>query len=613
MTFGDITAQIAAGDGTNGTAGAWIDLPEALFPGALCNDPAVRLRSAVLAVGGIRACLDVKLSCLPLPTRSVSLPCVDIGDDTDSCEANEICGCIQHPECGWCGATATCTRMTPTVTASAGGTSLSTGYSTSNPVCSCSGQLVTAATDALGKCAPSTPPPMPTSPAPELPAPPASPPDFPPYVMPAWVNGIGLGPGTAPAGLAAQWMVWGLCTLCTILALACCTVEERRAQAKSQERTLYTHANSPPSAPASLHATEPVASPRVELATKPPQGSARSDPSLANDAFLSQLPVRIQYAAARAIEESGEDGAVARISWLAQPQMLPLIVRPTLLWLLMTAIQPILLLTYQPPIPLPTEAEGAAFGLLILPPAYTLAFYLLAVRHARGIVYVLTESSALELSLNRLYHLGWPSAVTEMGSCQEIRRTSYAQMMSRAPVVSERRMPLARSLMCVRSRIFDVTFASEASLAQPVSAGEARTGSIASRQLLGSSAARGLLRFPALNIHAQAALVHQLHTRLHASTSSEVEMGSIDVPRISGFSKSAARPLASVTTSAAQCAAPLAPGGSDGGAGPSLTERSDRSSTRERPPSDRRYQFPADRTPVSSAPPSDRAVPSARE
>ena len=152
-------------------------------------------------------------------------------------------------------------------------------------------------------------------------------------------------------------MVWGLCTLCTILALACCTVEERRAQAKSQERTLYTHANSPPSAPASLHATEPVASPRVELATKPPQGSARSDPSLANDAFLSQLPVRIQYAAARAIEESGEDGAVARISWLAQPQMLPLIVRPTLLWLLMTAIQPILLLTYQPPIPLPTEAE----------------------------------------------------------------------------------------------------------------------------------------------------------------------------------------------------------------------------------------------------------------
>ena len=41
------------------------------------------------------------------------------------------------------------------------------------------------------------------------------------------------------------------------------------------------------------------------------------------------------------------------------------------------------------------------------------------------------------------------------------------------------------------------------------------------------------------------------------------------------------------------------------GVGPSLTERSDRSSTRERPPSERRYQLPASVAPAGSAPPDD--------
>jgi len=101
VTFGATTTRIATGDGTNSTADGWVALPEATFPGPFCNNPAVRLRDAVLTVGGILACLDVRLSCLPPPNKSLSLPCLNIGDDTD-CRATDKCGCIQHPECGWC-------------------------------------------------------------------------------------------------------------------------------------------------------------------------------------------------------------------------------------------------------------------------------------------------------------------------------------------------------------------------------------------------------------------------------------------------------------------------------------------------------------------------------
>ena len=99
VTFGDSTTQIATGDGTNLTADGWVAVPEATFPGPFCNSPAIRLRNAVISVSGILACLDVKLSCLPPPNRSLSLPCLNIGDDTN--RATDKCGCIQHPECGW--------------------------------------------------------------------------------------------------------------------------------------------------------------------------------------------------------------------------------------------------------------------------------------------------------------------------------------------------------------------------------------------------------------------------------------------------------------------------------------------------------------------------------
>ena len=105
VTFGGVVAQVAttagAGTGTNASADDWVALPEATFPGPFCNNPAVRLRSAVVSVRGILACLDLRLSCLPLPNRSLALPCLDIGDDTNSCEAKDKCSCIQHPECGW--------------------------------------------------------------------------------------------------------------------------------------------------------------------------------------------------------------------------------------------------------------------------------------------------------------------------------------------------------------------------------------------------------------------------------------------------------------------------------------------------------------------------------
>ena len=98
VTANGISQQIEYGDGTVSTAGAWVQLPEELLPGNICSNPELRVRNGVLALSGVRLCLDLRISCLPNP---VNLACFELGDDVDSCSATDQCSCIQHPECGW--------------------------------------------------------------------------------------------------------------------------------------------------------------------------------------------------------------------------------------------------------------------------------------------------------------------------------------------------------------------------------------------------------------------------------------------------------------------------------------------------------------------------------
>ena len=254
--------------------------------------------------------------------------------------------------------------MAPTVTAASDGT-LASGFSSTNPVCSCAAGLVTAITDPLPTCSPRMPPPSPPQLPPAIPLPPSLPPSYPPYIVPGWINGLGLGPGVPPFPLFAQWLVWLGCTAGTLIAMWCCAKEER-ARERARPATISSSRPilvDPPPAHGSLAAARPLGSSLAvchgaegpAVALEPPAADSQPpyyepDPSGASDAFLAQLPTRIQYAAARLIEVSGEERQhsgrhhaqerceVAEIVWLAQPRLLPYVLMPTLVWLACTVL-----------------------------------------------------------------------------------------------------------------------------------------------------------------------------------------------------------------------------------------------------------------------------------
>ena len=623
VTIGATTARVASGDGTDASLGPWIELPEEIFPGDFCDEPQIRLREAVLATSGIKACLDLKLSCLPV---DLAVPCLDVGDGTDSCEATEKCECVQHPECGWCAATARCTRMVP----------LLEGFSTTAPVCTCAANsIVTATTDPDGECAPSQPPPQPPFAPPAAPSPPALPPAFPPWVEPAWLNGLSTGPGKAALPFFAQWLVFGLCTGGTLLGIVLCLLSERRTPRRAGRLGPCTTfpLGAFPSSGVSLSPSTGregreclpyllSGSANGGCGGGVGAGADRPDPSASNDVFLSLLPSHIQYDAARAIEVSDQLGTLPEILGLAQPLLLPYAALPLALWLGATVGYIVLLLSIPVPNPLPATPGGMALLLLLLPPAYTVLVRL-ALRRARGIVYVLTDFGALELSL---------ASSLPLGLCgQEIGRTSYSQMLS-VPAAMPR--PLWSYLAC--TPVSDIVFASAASVSRPTVQPGSAGGSSEGGGLGGLSFApyrsHGPLRFRALSEAARASLIAVLSARASATQQHhqqqhqqqqrqqqqeqqqlqqqqlersdllarqlhpppEVEMA---VPRLAA--------LSSLSTSAPQGSSFV-----DGsGLGPSLTERSDRTSTRERPPStherappsDRSYVLPGAPTPDGSA------------
>ena len=448
VTVGATQIPLELGDGTASNVGPWVELPD-LFPGNLCDEAEIRFRNAMFALGGLRACLDLKLSCLP---TYIEVPCLEIGDGIEVCTENtDVCQCIQHPECGWCssGGGSSCMRMQPAPTASD-----PTAFSTTDPICGCAGSILTSQTDSQAQCSPRGPPPPPPA---SPPKPPSPPPDYPPFVEPSWVNGIV--PGAA-AGEAlpnfAQWLVWGLCTCLTVLSLAACA----RAESAHLGRCKLDPA-----------------------AVGPPSDE---DQVAANDRVLGQLPPRVHYGVARIIEQSHPSSRVPTVLWMSQPRMLAHAAVPLALWVASTLAMPVLLTLVRSEVPLQADPEVAPFLLLFLPPLYTLLLFA-AIRRTRGTVYALTESGALVMST---------TPTVQLFDGRELRRTSYLQMTP-APHVVERRD--CRRLTC--ARVDDVHFASAASTSHP--AGDASGMVVAPRH---TGATTGPLLFRALD-HAQSGRV----------------------------------------------------------------------------------------------------------
>ena len=236
QTAGGQPVVLAAGDGSNASTFSntnFIPLPDIIFPGTACDNSSIRLREALVSRRGLTSCLDMRISCLPF--AEISLPCVDVGDDTDSCTAIEQCECTQHRECGWCAATATCTRMLGVLPVAANNFSR---FSDTDPVCGCGSGLVTARSDPLNTCAPRRPPALPPylpPPPPHLPLPPGLPPWYPPFVDPSWLNGIALERNIAASQpLLVQWVLWACCTGVLLIALILCKCgEASRAKRRS--------------------------------------------------------------------------------------------------------------------------------------------------------------------------------------------------------------------------------------------------------------------------------------------------------------------------------------------------------------------------------------------
>ena len=461
----NFSLPLVFGDGTEATAFAWQPLPEALFPGRFCSGPAMRPREAILAFGGLRACVDFRLTCLGAPTV-FELPCLDIGDETSSCTAASKCACLEHAECGWCSASAACTRMRPTP-------QHMERFSTVEAQCSCAAGLYTARSDPTGECAPRSPPPAPPR---EPPNPPGSSPAYPPYAEPFWLNGVRLGP-TAELPLLVQWAAAALCGLASAFILLSGTLGGERAWCCTRP-----------------FVGEPITTSLVVVPATPdrpdPQRWAhREAVARANEAAIARLPVAIQFAAARALDrlqnspaqaaahtpiDASADGALdgaggsarrgvrgsarggsaeiadvpeggARVLWIGQPLPLPYAAWTLTACLVLWTLYVLLLTSLtraQQQRPLPTTFRFGALCLVLIPPALTLMIYA-ALRHARSTVYLLTTNATVCLSLSPLLPCGRAT----------IRCVPYSRMIGQ-PVARLRRA--ACVLSCGASKCVDV-------------------------------------------------------------------------------------------------------------------------------------------------------------
>ena len=554
--------RFAIGDGTAAPTvqSPWVVLPDDLFPGSVCDNSRVRLRDAVVAARGLRACVDLRISCLP---TDVNLPCIDIGDDTDACTATDKCGCIQHPECGWCSASTSCTRMLPTLPTAENDGQL---FSTTNPVCGCAGELYTAATDPSGTCAPRLPPAPPPAQPPPPPAPPGLPPSYPPFIEPSWVNGIAFEQRTeAVWPLFVQRLLWALTSLGVVGTLVRVTARERR-------RT-------------------PIAARYVSPSFDSFEGAfaEHEAASASNEALLATLPTSVQYAAGRALEESSPIvGRPPVIMWLCQPRLLPSIGLPLALWLVFS-VGCLALLVAAPGMepPLATTAQPLPILLVVLPVAYTLAMTI-AIRRATGTVYALTESGAILLSLTPTIPLPWSRTVW---------RTSYSRMLAQS---AERPLCAWATLTCSIVKATDVVFASAASLSRPA----AKSASGAASPESGPTRFRAVPRCEVAGfgqlIVRQMARERELSREAETATemrgyaanvgAAETELVGTDAPWTSSTRSTAGLPqnaiprvpipVLSTPTKAVQYADNLE---GTQGAGTLLTERSDRTSSSDRP------------------------------
>jgi hypothetical protein len=206
-----------------------------------------------------------------------------------------------------------------------------------------------------------------------------------------------------------------------------------------------------------------------------------------NDRILSELPARLQYAAASAIERSADAGAPPpSILWLARPCLLPYARRVLATWLVATVAFAIILGSNSSGgdggrLSSP-EPQAAPILLLLLPILYNLLFWL-ALRSLRGVVFALTDSAALVLELT--------PALSCCGVTLPPQRTSYLQMTT--PSTSRSKAQWTRWLFCA-SAAEDVQFASKASLMNPARA--SASGGV--RLVVGESPRGAPLRFHAL-------------------------------------------------------------------------------------------------------------------
>lgn len=126
--------RVSFGDGSLNSTSDWADLP--VPTGDICDTPQFRLSDAAVGVAGFSACLEVRITCLVFFPIDVVAQCFDVGQDTSTCDDSDWCSCTSRPECGWCSASDSCTRLLPMP-----GTVPPTF--SDQPVCSCAGGLLT--------------------------------------------------------------------------------------------------------------------------------------------------------------------------------------------------------------------------------------------------------------------------------------------------------------------------------------------------------------------------------------------------------------------------------------------------------------------------------------
>uniref|UniRef100_A0A7S2FNB6 Uncharacterized protein n=1 Tax=Haptolina brevifila TaxID=156173 RepID=A0A7S2FNB6_9EUKA len=339
--------------------------------------------------------------------------CFTAGESTSICDTAQRCACLSRPECGWCSATATCTRLLPAPSR----TPLLTPQFSDEPVCSCAAGLLTHAnvdfnqtnqisdsdpSDAGSSnildgwaCGPRMPPPLPPSPPPSLPPSPSPPP---PAV--SWLSGIRLASDAPPVPLLVQWFTWALCTVTICANLICCMRADasRKGPVPRAATLSFRRLISPATSPrfsghppnVQPHTTSGVgmggrASDISQADTRHNPKPLQQHPRPREELFAA-LPARLRPAVRDALRSE------PALLWMDQP-IVPLARLGLLLsWLLANIAYAVLLGLVG------IVAPSAGFVLLLLPIA-AMVGVLLSLRQSRGTVYVLSQRGACTLSL----------------------------------------------------------------------------------------------------------------------------------------------------------------------------------------------------------------------